>query len=88
MPYTISNLTSRPIIIPLNSGVHVRLSPGEASAEISDVELKDNAKVGKLEQQRAIAVKRQDEGDKPREARGGADEGGDTKKSRSGKGGG
>jgi hypothetical protein len=59
MPFTINNLSSRPVIVSLNSGEHLRLSPGEISGEIRDVEMKDNAKIDKLKQQRVIAVERQ-----------------------------
>jgi hypothetical protein len=56
MPVAIKNLSERPLIVPLNSGTHLRLSPGEVLHDVHDVELKDNAKITKLLQQRAIAV--------------------------------
>ena len=58
MPVAIKNLSSRPVIVPLNSGTHLRLSPGETLHDVHDVEMKDNAKINKLLQQRAIAVER------------------------------
>jgi hypothetical protein len=56
MPVVIKNLTQRPLYVSLNSGTDLRLSPGEAAADIPDVELKDNAKIEKLLRQRAIIV--------------------------------
>jgi len=56
MPITIKNMTLRPVIVPLNSGASLRLSPGEISDLVQDVELQENAKVGKLLHQRAIAI--------------------------------
>jgi hypothetical protein len=56
MAAAIKNLTQRPIFVALNSGTELRLSPGETAADIPDVELKDNAKLQKLQQQHAIAV--------------------------------
>ena len=49
MPMKISNLlASGPIFVPLNTGANLRLSPGQTSEELSDVEVVDNAKVEKL----------------------------------------
>jgi hypothetical protein len=49
MPITLTNLqTSRPLHVPLNGGATVRLSPGETSAALPDVEVSGNAKVEKL----------------------------------------
>jgi len=45
-----------PLIVPLNSGTNLRLSPGEVSDDVHDVELKENSKIEKLLRQRAIAV--------------------------------
>ena len=56
MPVTIRNLTSSPLFIPLNSGPNLRLSPGASSADVNDLELKDNVKIGKLLSQRSIAL--------------------------------
>lgn len=85
MPYTISNLSSRPIIVSLNSGRNLRLSPGRASEEIRDVELKDNAKVDKLKQQRVIAVEQQGDAASSREAAGTTDDSGEKKKTKGSK---
>ena len=52
----IRNLTSMPLIVPLNSGTNLRLSPGEVSDDVHDVGLKENSKIEKLLRQRAIAV--------------------------------
>jgi len=43
-----SLLVTGPVMVPLNSGVTVRLSPGQSSAELADVEVADNPKVDKL----------------------------------------
>jgi hypothetical protein len=56
MSVVIKNLTSRPLIVPLNSGTNLRLSPGEVSDDIEDVEVKANSKTEKLLRQRAIVV--------------------------------
>lgn len=45
-----------PLLVPLNSGGTMRLSPGQVSAELPDVETADNAKVDKLVRRRAIEV--------------------------------
>lgn len=81
MPFTINNLSSRPVIVSLNSGEHLRLSPGEISGEIRDVEMKDNAKIDKLKQQRVIAVDQQGDAaaDDPGNAGETRDDGGERK---------
>jgi hypothetical protein len=56
LPIRIKNLTLRPVIVPLNSGTNLRLSPGEASGDVQEVELKENPKVDKLLSRRVIAV--------------------------------
>jgi hypothetical protein len=68
MPF-IKNLTLRPIIVPLNSGTNLRLSPEELSSDIPDVELKDNTIIDKLQRQRTIAVQSQIQADEPAVAR-------------------
>lgn len=47
---------SGPILVPLSSGTTVRLSPGQSSAEMPDVEVTANAKVDKLRRQGLIDV--------------------------------
>jgi hypothetical protein len=56
MPVVITNLTSSPLYVPLNSGSNLRLSPGAASIDVNDVELKDNLQIDKLRRMRAIAI--------------------------------
>jgi len=56
MPVAIRNLTSRAIYVPLNSGTNLRLSPGEVSVALHEVELKNNSKIERLRLQRDIAV--------------------------------
>lgn len=51
-----SLLVSGPVMVPLNSGLTVRLSPGQTSAELADVEAADNPKVDKLRGRGAIEV--------------------------------
>ena len=57
MTVTIKNLlVSGPVSIPLTTGQWVRLSPGEESPELPDVEATGNAKVDILRRQRVIEV--------------------------------
>ncbi len=56
MPVAIKNLTLRPVYVPLNSGTNLRLSPGEMAEAVEESELKDNPKIEKLRNQRAISV--------------------------------
>lgn len=51
-----SLLVSGPVVIPLNSGATVRLSPGQTSEELADVEVADSQKVAKLTGRGVIAV--------------------------------
>jgi hypothetical protein len=74
MTFAIKNLTLRPIIVPLNSGTNLRLSPGETARDIPDVELKDNTKIDKLLSQHIIAVQAETEAEKPAEPTGEASE--------------
>ncbi|MEU6797696.1 hypothetical protein ABZ907_38890 [Nonomuraea wenchangensis] len=77
-----SLLVSRPVMVPLVSGSTVRLSPGQLSDELHDVEVTDNAKIAKLRDLGAIDVEDVTEPEaenKPRSrsrARGGARPGG------------
>lgn len=56
MPITLANLINRPVLLVLSSGETLRLAPGETSAELHDVEIKNNPKVDKLVAQRIVAV--------------------------------
>lgn len=57
MAVRIRNLAmSGPVLVPLASGATVRLSPGQTSDEMPDVEVVDNAKVDKLRRQRLIDI--------------------------------
>jgi len=57
MAVKIKNLVlSAPLSVPLSSGRTVRLSPGQVSEELPDVEVQDNAKVDKLLRQRLIDI--------------------------------
>lgn len=55
-----SLLVSGPLMVPLSGGGSVRLSPGEVTGELSDVEVMDNAKVDKLRERRLIQVEQVD----------------------------
>ncbi len=54
----IENLTTRPVLLALTSGATLRLSPGEISAKLEDVDVQNNPKINKLREQRVIAVHR------------------------------
>jgi len=57
MTVTIKNLlVAGPVAIPLSTGEWLRLSPGEQSPELPDVEATANEKVDKLRRQRIIEV--------------------------------
>ena len=57
MAVRIRSLTrSGHLLVPLSSGTTVRLSPGQSSGEMPDVEVTDNAKVDKLRLQGLIDV--------------------------------
>ena len=59
MPVKISNLlASGPVLVPLNTGTTLHLSPGETSQELPDVEVADNAKIEKLLARGVINVER------------------------------
>jgi hypothetical protein len=47
---------SGPLLVPLSSGATVRLSPGEATSELDDVDVANNAKIDKLSERRLIDV--------------------------------
>jgi hypothetical protein len=49
-----SLLVSGPLVVPLSSGVSVRLSPGAATDELADVEVANNAKIDELQELRLI----------------------------------
>lgn len=75
-----SLLVSGPVVIPLNSGATVRLSPGQTSDELADVEVADSAKVAKLAGRGVIAVETGDAGSEaePEDKTSKADGGGRT----------
>ncbi len=56
MPVTLENLSDRPVLFLLASGDTVRLSPGETSDELPDVEVTANSKVEKLRSRGVIGV--------------------------------
>jgi hypothetical protein len=51
-----SLLVSGPLLVPLSGGGTLRLSPGEVTDELPDVEVANNAKVDLLRAQRQIDV--------------------------------
>ncbi len=56
MPVEIRNLTHRPVLMRLNSGTSLHLSPGALSAAIGDHEIINNMKVKKLQGRHVIAL--------------------------------
>lgn len=56
MPVTIRNITGRPVQMSLTSGATLRLAPGQTSDELPEVEVRNNAKVDKLQGQNTIEV--------------------------------
>ncbi|MDH4300811.1 MAG: hypothetical protein OEY21_03145 [Nitrospira sp.] len=56
MPVAIKNLTLRPVLMRLNSGVALHLSPGMTSDAIDDEELDRNQKVAKLQERHVVAL--------------------------------
>lgn len=63
-----SLLVSGPVVVPLNSGVTVRLSPGQSSRELDDVEVAENPKVDKLAGRGVIEVESTDDEDEGKTA--------------------
>lgn len=53
-----SLLVTGPLQVPLSSGGTLRLSPGQVTEELADVEVTNNAKVDKLQAQRLIDVEK------------------------------
>lgn len=71
-----SLLASGPIMVPLNSGRSVRLSPGRWSGELRDAEVADNAGLDKLRRRGDIEVAESGEGpEAPGAAEGNGSEG-------------
>lgn len=74
MPVKIENLTNRLVLLRLNSGQTLHLSPRETSEEVRETEVMSNVKVQKLEGRRVISVhkvsakKRSDRSSKGRKA--------------------
>jgi hypothetical protein len=56
MPVEITNMTLRPVLLRLNSGASLHLSPGMTSDAIEDEEVDRNEKVGKLQDRHVIAL--------------------------------
>jgi len=56
MPVKIENLTMKPVLLRLNSGKTLHISPRTTSIEIMDVEVKDNTMVQKLQGQCVVAL--------------------------------
>lgn len=50
-----------PLLVPLSSGSHLRLSPGEVSGELADVEV-TGLKIDKLRERRLIEVESTSDG--------------------------
>jgi hypothetical protein len=71
MTVRIRSLMSGPTTIRLRSGQYVRLSPGQSSGDLHDVEVAGNAKVDKLTAQGVIEV--ETIGEEPETAEGAPD---------------
>ncbi len=56
MSIEIKNLTSRPVLMRLNSGQSLHLAPGATSAEVLDSEVSNNPKVTKLQGRHIISL--------------------------------
>jgi hypothetical protein len=56
MPVEIKNLTQRPVLMRLNSGATLHLSPGMTSDAIVEEEIDRNEKVAKLQSRHVIAL--------------------------------
>ena len=66
MPITLTNrLVSGPLIVPLSSGASLRLSPGQTSSELQDVEIAANPALDKLVQRGLVEVQRLDGEEEP-----------------------
>jgi hypothetical protein len=60
-----SLVTSGPLLVPLSSGSCLRLSPGEVTDALAEVDITSNAKVDKLTERRLINVEQVDEDPSP-----------------------
>lgn len=65
MPVKIENLTMKPVLLRLNSGKTLHISP-RATIEIMDVEVEKNAMVEKLCDRRVIGSKKEKEASIPK----------------------
>jgi|WetSurMetagenome_2_1015567.scaffolds.fasta_scaffold1534211_1 hypothetical protein len=57
MPFKIENLTNELVLLRCNSGMTLHLAPHTKSEEIIDVEVTNNLKVKKLQEQHVIALR-------------------------------
>lgn len=56
MTVEIKNLTDRPVLMRLNSGASLHLSPAATSPEIVETEIRNNEKIKKLQGRHVIAL--------------------------------
>jgi hypothetical protein len=56
MPVTFVNCSASPLLVTLNNGKTLRLSPGGSSEKLPDREAQNNPKVDKLRQQGLLDV--------------------------------
>jgi hypothetical protein len=56
MPVEIKNLTQRPVLMRLNSGATLHLSPGMSSDAVAEEDVDRNEKVQKLQSKHVIAL--------------------------------
>jgi hypothetical protein len=61
MPFTLtSTVSSGPLLVPLTSGTVVRLSPGQVSEQLDDVEVVNQPRIEKLAQRGLLRLQRVD----------------------------
>lgn len=70
MKYIVKNLTRRPVSILCNSGKSYHLPP-KYEHELADIEIENNAFIGKLQSRNVLDVKALDENGKPENEEGG-----------------
>lgn len=70
MKYIVKNLTRRPVSIQGNSGKSYHLPP-KYEHELADIEIEDNAFIGKLQSRNVLDVKALDANEKPEDEEGG-----------------
>ena len=65
MPVKLKNLTKRPVLLRLNSGLTLHLAPDSISAELQEHEINGNTKAKKLNDQNVIFWHEEEKKTKP-----------------------